>query len=639
MTTSNTSTTTSNKTTTVNQANPWPGLLSYREQDQEFFHGRDDESAELFRLVMRAPLTVLFGLSGLGKSSLLQAGLFPLARKQNILPIYIRLDFSPNHPDLRMQVRKAIASQTDSAGVEAPVVKEGETLWEHFHRKDGDFWTDRNRLMQPLLVFDQFEEIFTLGGSTADFDAFLIELSDLIEGRPPAALKQQLDEHPENAREFSFSRHYYKVLLSLREDFLPELEGLRERIPSITHNRMRLQRMNGAAALQVVAQARHLIEQNVAVQVVRFVAAADQHHSVAMEKLEVEPALLSVVCRELNNKRQQRIESYITADLLEGTQEEILSGFYERSIGDLESEVRAFIEDKLLTLSGYRDSVALENILSSPGITRSAIDLLMDRRLIRIEERAGIQRLELTHDLLTRVILASRNRRHLLESEQRQAKEITAKQKQEKLKERARHARRYRWLSVTLAMLCLLALFAFYSAGVQTKRAERQREEAELARHEALEISHRAQQAEEVANQRLQRITETVKLRQALLSKDTTALKEAFAKAAVETQLDFGATAKEYPYKSIGGLPTYRFQMFPVEKSRTDGFEGIAFITYIMDNPTFQNPHISTGPDTRFAGTYDGVGCLSHVTAVIEYSDVDKPLTIAQFNMCEKLGW
>jgi hypothetical protein len=137
-----------------------------------------------------------------------------------------------------------------------------------------------------------------------------------------------------------------------------------------------------------------------------------------------------------------------------------------------------------------------------------------------------------------------------------------------------------------------------------------------------------------MAKQRLQRTMESIKLRQAFLSRDTTALKNAFETTLMDTQIKFRATAKEYPYKSVGGLPTYKFQMFPLEQSLQGGYESIALITYIMDNSTFLNPLISTGPDTKFTGTYDGVGCLDRVIAVIEYSDVDKPLAIAQFDMC-----
>jgi len=63
--------------TLIDAENPWPGLGSFDEGAQHFFSGRDAESAELLRLVSQAPLTVLFGKSGLGKTSLLEAGLFP----------------------------------------------------------------------------------------------------------------------------------------------------------------------------------------------------------------------------------------------------------------------------------------------------------------------------------------------------------------------------------------------------------------------------------------------------------------------------------------------------------------------------------------------------------------------------------
>src|SRR4051794_11617220 len=79
---------------TVNAENPWPGLLAFRETDQDYFQGRRMETEDLFRLVVRERLVVLFGLSGLGKSSLLQAGLFPRLRRENVFPVYLRLDFS-----------------------------------------------------------------------------------------------------------------------------------------------------------------------------------------------------------------------------------------------------------------------------------------------------------------------------------------------------------------------------------------------------------------------------------------------------------------------------------------------------------------------------------------------------------------
>src|SRR5215472_17140346 len=74
--------------------NPWPGLAAYDEASRDFFNGRDEEADELLRLIRLAPLTVLYGKSGLGKSSLLQAGLFPLLRAARYLPVNVRIDCS-----------------------------------------------------------------------------------------------------------------------------------------------------------------------------------------------------------------------------------------------------------------------------------------------------------------------------------------------------------------------------------------------------------------------------------------------------------------------------------------------------------------------------------------------------------------
>ena len=59
----------------VDDQNPWLGLTSFTEETRGFFHGREEEGAELARRVQRKLLTILFGQSGLGKTSILQAGL------------------------------------------------------------------------------------------------------------------------------------------------------------------------------------------------------------------------------------------------------------------------------------------------------------------------------------------------------------------------------------------------------------------------------------------------------------------------------------------------------------------------------------------------------------------------------------
>jgi hypothetical protein len=470
----------------LSDENPWPGLLPFGEADWKYFHGRDFETDLLFRKVERERLTVLFGLSGLGKSSILQAGLFPLLRRENVLPIYVRLDFSPEKPDLTSQVKNAILREAERSNVEAPTPNPKESLWEYFHRNDADFWSARHRIVVPLLVFDQFEEVFTLGARDRSraqaTNAFLLELADLVEARPPLQLRARLEleppgKRPSEAAKFSFERHRYKVLLTLREDFLPDLEALGDKMGSVYHNRFRLERMNGVAALQAVNQAKHIITPEVAERVVRFVAAADPHDELV--NLEVEPALLSVVCGELNSQRLERREAQITERALEGSQNQILSDFYERSIADLSEPVCTFVEEKLLTRRGFRNLVVYDEALGTPGVTEEDIEELVKRRLVRVEERARRRLLELSHDLLTGVVTASRDERR------RKQKEADAVRK---LEERHRKSLRSAALLFLMLLLAVGALGAFAWAYLAEKQADelaRAKDEAERSAAEA----------------------------------------------------------------------------------------------------------------------------------------------------------
>lgn len=128
------------------------------------------------------------------------------------------------------------------------------------------------------------------------------------------------------------------------------------------------------------------------------------------------------MCRELNNQRRTRSEPVISAGLLAGTRGTILSEFYERTLADQPPAVRHFVEDELLTESGFRENIALERaekILVQAGVDPGVIQTLVNRRLLRIEERLDTRRVEPTHDVLCSVVSASRDVR--LEREAREA--------------------------------------------------------------------------------------------------------------------------------------------------------------------------------------------------------------------------
>ena len=85
-------------TAQLSSQNPWPGLSAFTEIDRDFFFGRERETSELVELVRQAPAGVLYGQSGLGKTSLVQAGLFPQLKQLDFLPFRVRFDHGDDAP-------------------------------------------------------------------------------------------------------------------------------------------------------------------------------------------------------------------------------------------------------------------------------------------------------------------------------------------------------------------------------------------------------------------------------------------------------------------------------------------------------------------------------------------------------------
>jgi hypothetical protein len=470
---------------TVDARNPWLGLASFTEETRAYFFGRDDEVAELARRVQRKLLTVLFGQSGLGKTSILRAGLVPRLRGHGYCPIYVRIDYGREAPEPAEQIKQAIQVYARRAGewTQVGVAVEGESLWEFLHHRDDVLRDESGATLIPLLIFDQFEEIFTLAQSD-DFGRaraarFIAELADLVENRAPKDFEAKLEQDESAAERFDFARSDYRVLISLREDYLAPLESLKQAMPSISQNRLRLAPMTGTQALAAVIEpGRKLVSDEVAAAIVRFVAGGAE-----LSNAVVEPSLLSLICRELNDARIAQGRSEISLDLLAGSHATILSNFYERALADQPAAVRRVIEDDLLTASGFRENVAEERLIrrfTEAGAAPGTLATLVNRRLLRIEERLDVRRVELTHDVLCAVVKLSRDRRQ--EREAREATErLLAEQRSRELAAH-RAAVRARGIAGGCAVLAALAVVAAIYGYVSSERARRAEAEAQQTR-------------------------------------------------------------------------------------------------------------------------------------------------------------
>jgi tetratricopeptide (TPR) repeat protein len=464
----------------LDAARPWPGLEAFSEDLRAFFFGRSAETEELFRRVRNETVTLLFGQSGLGKTSLLGAGLAPRLRAAGFLPVFVRLIYGEDALPPATQVKEEFWREVIRAQAETALIGLEESLWGYFHRTDRTLIGRAGEVLTPVLIFDQFEEIFTLGlaseTSRGAAQSFLGELAELIENRPPDVIAQALESDADVLERYDFDRQDYRILVTLREDYLAQLDNLRQRAPLLGRNYLRLRRMSGRQGFDAVTKPiPDLIASGVAQEILRFIGRASPEDAFGMvgdngEALEVEPALLSLVCRELNERRIALDLDHISPDLLEGNRDAIIQSFYDAALADQPEALRSFVEDELLSESGFRESVSLDRarrLLAAAGVTASALDRLVTRRLLRVEERLDLARVEIIHDVLTPVIRASRDRRHV-----RQAAAAAAARERE-----LRRARRRTRFAYAAAGLMALLLVVAIGLGVWARKSNREAEQ------------------------------------------------------------------------------------------------------------------------------------------------------------------
>ena len=80
--------------TTVGQAlpeRPYKFLDYFEAADQPIFFGRDEEVNHLVQRIMAHRLTVLFGQSGVGRTSLINAGVIPRLEEEGYISLYLRV--------------------------------------------------------------------------------------------------------------------------------------------------------------------------------------------------------------------------------------------------------------------------------------------------------------------------------------------------------------------------------------------------------------------------------------------------------------------------------------------------------------------------------------------------------------------
>lgn len=231
----------------------YPGTRPFSEspEDQQRFFGRHREGQQLYLRVLSVPVLLQFAKSGLGKTSLLQASLFPRLREKPFLPVMVR--FNEKNESPVDAVARSIRQACRTEQLQVPEFRT-EGIWELL--STALVWRD-DLLLTPVLVLDQFEEVFTVH-DRAFRDALASELGALATRVPPerTGLSEASDSEPPP------TPPDVKILISLREDYLGALEEFSPAIPNLFHERLRLGPLSEEGAREAVTSPAQLVAQS-----------------------------------------------------------------------------------------------------------------------------------------------------------------------------------------------------------------------------------------------------------------------------------------------------------------------------------------------------------------------------------------
>jgi hypothetical protein len=480
---------------------PYKGLQPYTEADRAYFFGRERDREIIAANLYSAPLTILYGASGVGKSSVLLAGVVPALRQMPRLAIIVFRAWqnaafvSAFKNEVLRAVRQCIDNKDISVDLALPL---------------DEFLLDCTRALHGtiLVILDQFEEYFLYHSPSQAADGFDAEFARAV-----------------NRKEIDVN-----FLLSIREDGLSKLDRFQGRIPNLLSNTLRLEHLDREAAISAIRKPldeynRRLPDGQ------RPMRVEDELIQGLLEEVRTGKVTLrqmgqgQLSARTYDERSETRIETpFLQMVLTRLWDEEIAAGSGVlrlstlKQLGGAERVVRTHLDKEMdkLSQSERKIAVRLFRFLVTPTGTKIALtpgDLisfaelpteqveqveplltrlsLPDVRILRSvappPDQPDARRYEIFHDVLAPAILDWR----LRYDEQQEQERIRREEQERRERERAEaerqqqlgQARRLRWSMTVLALLLLamggLTLYAFQQRSAAM--AEQQKAEEALA--------------------------------------------------------------------------------------------------------------------------------------------------------------
>ncbi|MDJ0532128.1 MAG: hypothetical protein QNJ70_06465 [Xenococcaceae cyanobacterium MO_207.B15] len=257
---------------------PYKGLMPFFEKDAPFFFGREKWREIITDNLMASRLTLLYGASGVGKSSVLQAGVAYRLRqraKQNQkdygTPKYAVVVFRSWRDDPLEGLMKQVTAEIeclfdDQKLASVPPSRQLDQFLSAWTEGIGS----KRRKGRLFVILDQFEDYLLYHSKEKGEGTFAVEFPRAI-NRP---------DLPVN------------FLISIREESLAKLDRFKEGIPSLFDNYLRIEHLDKNSAQDAI---------------VKPVEEYNRKRSLGEKSISVEPALVEEVLKQIVASQEEAI--------------------------------------------------------------------------------------------------------------------------------------------------------------------------------------------------------------------------------------------------------------------------------------------------------------------------------------------
>ncbi len=349
---------------------PYVGLEAFQAQDRPYFFGRDSDTTALLAQVRAAPLVVVLGASGSGKSSLVMGGVLPALAAEGTLRVVP--PFVPGNTVLEHLAAAVLRSRGET---DASPASAASALRENPRSVLSLVGAEAP---PALITIDQFEEVFTLA-SVEDREALVASLAQLLEAG-------------------------HRVILTMREEFRSRIVELRALAPYLDKAWYSMRPMD-------YDELRAAVEKPAALVNLQFQEGIVDD---LVKKVLGQPAALPLLQFTLSLLWKERDRNRITREVYDRTGDPLnalkasADQFYNALAPQSQIEVRRVLLELVRVdelLEAYRQPVPMSRLLQAGRAnTGEVIELLAENDYVRITAGATAADaiVEVQHESLVR---------------------------------------------------------------------------------------------------------------------------------------------------------------------------------------------------------------------------------------------